>query len=127
MDKRKIELIKFRKDEMMFDQHEWFYIPNTNKSLIINKEGVIVETNNYRILNIYIKHGYKKVFHQYQYLDYDRLIAETFIPHPIHKNKLIHIDGDRLNNDISNLKWVSNNYSNLKTNIINLFPKKPNI
>lgn len=37
-----------------------------------------------------------------------RLIAEYFIPNPSNKSQVNHIDGNRLNNDISNLEWVNN-------------------
>jgi len=37
-----------------------------------------------------------------------RIIAEAFIPNPFKKQMVNHIDGNRLNNDIKNLEWVSN-------------------
>lgn len=36
-----------------------------------------------------------------------RLIAQAFIPNPDNKSEVNHIDGNKLNNDISNLEWVS--------------------
>lgn len=35
-----------------------------------------------------------------------RLIAETFIPNPNKLPIVMHIDGNKLNNKVSNLKWV---------------------
>lgn len=35
------------------------------------------------------------------------IISRTFIPNPENKPKAIHIDGNKLNNNINNIKWVT--------------------
>jgi len=37
-----------------------------------------------------------------------RIIAETYIPNPDNLPQVNHIDGDKLNNRIKNLEWVTN-------------------
>lgn len=45
-----------------------------------------------------------------------RLLAEAFIDNPNHLSYIHHIDGNRLNNSLENLQWVSASENNLKNN-----------
>jgi|19_taG_2_1085344.scaffolds.fasta_scaffold02015_10 hypothetical protein len=61
--------------------------------------------NGYRMVNIN-----KKTFQVH------RLVAKTFVPNnQVNKNVVDHIDGNRENNSIDNLRWVSNSENRMNT------------
>lgn len=72
------------------------YSFNSNKFLIgeINEKGYCRVT-----LSKNGKHKHYKVH---------RLVAEAFIPNPYNKPQVNHKDGNKLNNSIANLEWVTN-------------------
>lgn len=63
--------------------------------------------------------GYRRVCIKCKTYYVHRLVAETFIPNPENKPSIDHIDRNRANNDVSNLRWVTTkeNAYNQKNNI----------
>lgn len=54
-----------------------------------------------------------------------RLIANAFIPNPENKRTINHIDGNKLNNSISNLEWATDSENLQHAYDTGLKPKKP--
>ena len=46
-----------------------------------------------------------------------RLVALTFIPNPENKSQVDHIDRDRGNDNITNLRWATHSENNLNKNV----------
>ena len=82
-------------------------------------EGTI-RLNGYKVFRL-SKNGVKKGFYAH------RLVAENFLDNPNNYKVVNHIDGNKLNNDVSNLEWCSQS-KNMKhaydTNLIAARKKK---
>ena len=71
-------------------------------SLIRNKYlNPSINASGYYVVSIYVD-GIKKQFKVHE------LVANSFIPNPNNKEAIHHIDGNKLNNSVSNLMWVTN-------------------
>ena len=80
-----------------------FSMPTGNKydhNKDITNELVVSCSKNYKSFKAW--NGQKKPKH----ITLHRALAMTFIPNPENKPMVNHIDGDKLNNDLSNLEWV---------------------
>lgn len=60
----------------------------------------------YMSVNISIKDENEKLIKQIKYYTH-RLIAETFIPNPNNYKEIDHIDRNKKNNSVTNLKWTT--------------------
>ena len=52
--------------------------------------------------------GYLRVSIGKKLMFIHRLVAEKYLPNPEHKEQINHKDGNKLNNSVENLEWVSN-------------------
>lgn len=58
----------------------------------------------YYSVNLHRKVEGKKVIER-KYIH--RLVAEAFIPNPLNRTEINHIDGDKTNNHITNIEWIT--------------------
>lgn len=75
------------------------------KSLHCNKEKIMkptIRSNNYQYYFVgLLKDGKRKYFAVH------RLVAMMFIPNPNNYEQVDHLDGNKLNNNVKNLEWVT--------------------
>ena len=77
----------------------------------VNEEGQVRNDETGKFLKGTILHTYRYINfrwnHRQKNKSVHRLVAEAFLPNPDNLPYVHHIDGDRLNNRLENLRWVS--------------------
>jgi len=106
--KRKVKEVILDKQEQSLPQ-EFVVIPQSPIHAI-NKKGEVIRIRTRKVIKPSInKKGYFQVCLQNKKsYRIHRLVAELFVPNPDNKPQVNHLDGNKLNNHFTNLKWVTN-------------------
>lgn len=95
-----------------------FYELKEDARFEISKSGIIRNKENKKIKSQYVSStGYYMITisknNKSKPYRVHRLLANTFIDNSLRLEEVNHIDGNKLNNDLSNLEWVSH-FGNMK-------------
>lgn len=91
----------------------WRIIEGTGGKYEVNENGEVFnkESGKYAKMSSASHDGYVKcalyVNGTARTIALHRLVAQTFIPNPDNKPQVHHIDGNKENNKVSNLEWVT--------------------
>ena len=111
---------------MTEDNNEWTII-REYPNYLINKKGEIYSKYRKKLLKPQNAGAYLKIRlrndKKIKYCYLHRLLAETFIPNPKNKQFINHINGNKLDNSLQNLEWVTS--SENQTHSVRILGHKP--
>ena len=94
----------------MDEEEQWKEWPRDPRIMVSNKGNVVSYKRGvpYPLRVSYSGSGYQKVSTSHESFSYvHKMVAETWIPNPNHHKEVNHIDGDKDDNRVENLEWVT--------------------
>lgn len=79
----------------------------THDGRVLSQRGDPNDSNygSWRLIAQYNGKGYRRVRLRGKTFKVHRLVAEAYLPNPDKLPYVIHLDGDKTNNDVENLQW----------------------
>lgn len=126
--KKRENIVEVKKYDLNEDEERQIIIDGELTNYSINRQGILRNLKTNKILNGSILHSYRYVNLTLSNCRKNRaihqLVALAFLPNPNNYTIVDHIDGDRLNNNADNLRWV-NALENAHNKHLDKTPEKP--
>lgn len=105
-------MYKFLSEMSLYNFCDKYYADEDGNVYFSNSEKNRASSINKKVKHFINRYGYVEYFitgadGNRKHIQAHRVVACLFIPNPLNKKYVNHIDGNKLNNTISNLEWVT--------------------